>query len=168
MGTQHNVPFLKRTGLTWARIAEVADSRQPRGGEEPEALSIRMLNEVKLSQCSRPSVPTARGHVELLRVELVGDLLSLAVVMGRKGKGRSDEALGVRRYAQKTVDMSDASAFMFLTEPPAGMTDEKFFPATGTAVLYDNDCCGPRVLKACGIDRNNGQCLSWIFRAVEI
>jgi len=33
--------------------------------------------------------------------------------------------------------------------------------------LYDNTPCGPRVLKACGIDRNNGQCLSWIFNAVE-
>jgi hypothetical protein len=168
MATQQNVPFLKRTGLTWTSIAEVAGSGQPRGDKKPEAFSIRMLNEVKLSECSRPSVPTGKGHVELLRVDLVDDLLSLSVVMGRKGKGRSDEALGVRRYAQKMVDMSGATAFMFLTEPPAGITDEMFFPARGTAVLYDNDDCGPRVLKACGIDRNNGKGLSWIFRAIEI
>jgi hypothetical protein len=168
MGTQQNVPFLKRTGLTWTSIAEVADFGQSRGGAKPEAFSIRMLNEVKLSESSRPSVPTAKGHIELLRVEVSGDFLSLAVVDGRKGKGRSDEVLGLRRYAQKTVDMADATAFMFLTEPPPGMTDDKFFPATGTAVLYDNGGSGPLVLRACGIDRNNGQSLSWISRAVEI
>jgi hypothetical protein len=31
--------------------------------------------------------------------------------------------------------------------------------------LYDNARTAPRVLKACGIDRDNG--LSWIFNAVE-
>jgi hypothetical protein len=61
--------------------------------------------------------------------------------------------------------MSGATAFMFLSEPPAGVTDDKFFPAKGTAVLYDNARTALRVLKACGIDRDNG--LSWIFNAVE-
>ena len=40
MATQQNVPFLKRTGLTWTSIAEVAGSGQPRGDKKPEAFSI--------------------------------------------------------------------------------------------------------------------------------
>ena len=128
-----------------------------------------MLNDVKMSDCRRPSVPTAKGRLELLRVELRGDLLTIADVKGqcRKGTGSPVEALGARLYALKTVTMQGATVFMFLSEPPAGVTDDKFFAAKGTAVLYDNARSGPRVLKACGIDRNNGQCLSWIFHAVE-
>ena len=114
-------------------------------------------------------MPTAEGRLELLRVELHGDLLTIADVKGqcRKGKGSPVESLGARLYALKTVTMQGATVFMFLSEPPASVTDDKFFAAKGTAVLYDNAHTGPRVLKACGIDRNNGQCLSWIFNAVE-
>ena len=117
----------------------------------------------------RKTSPTAEGQLELLRVGINGELLTIATVKGqcRKRNGPPVESLGPRLYALKTVTMQDATAFMFLSEPPAGVSDDKFFPAKGTAVLYDNSLSGSRVLKACGIDRNNGQCLSWIIHAVE-
>ena len=167
MSSKQTIPFLKRCGLTLDKLAEVACASDRREVGDP--FSILMLNDVKMSDCRRPSVPTAKGRLELLRVELNGDLLTIADVKGqcRKRKGGPVESLGARLYALKTVTMQGASAFMFLSERPAGVTDDKFFAAKGTAVLYDNAHTGPRVLKACGIDRNNGQCLSWIFNAVE-
>ena len=169
MSTNQNVSFLRRCGLTLDMLAEAARTRDPRELDNPPSFSIHMLNDVKLSDCKRPSVPTARGRLELLRVERRGDLLTIADVKGQcREDGRSPtETLGARLYALKTVSMQGATAFMFLSEPPAGVSDDKFFPAKGTAVLYDNAPSGSRVLKACGIDRNNGQCLSWIFHAVE-
>jgi hypothetical protein len=151
------------------KLAEVARASDPRKAGDRSEFSIQMLNDVKLSDCRRPSVPTARGRLELLRVELRGDLLTIADVKGqcRNGRGSPVESLGARLYALKTVTMQGAAVFMFLSEPPASVADDKFFAAKGTAVLYDNAHSGPRVLKACGIDRNNGQCLSWIFHAVE-
>jgi hypothetical protein len=169
MSIKQNVPFLKRVGLTLDKLADSALATGVREVRNARSLSILMLNDVKMSECSRPSVPTAKGRLELLRVELEGDMLTIADVKGQCHKGTSNqvEALGARLYALKTVNMEGATAFMFLTEPPAGVSDDKFFPARGTAVLYDNGCSGPRVLKACGVDRNNGQCLSWIFHATE-
>jgi hypothetical protein len=151
------------------KLAEVACASDPREADDPPSFSMQMLNDVKLSDFKRPSVPTAKGRLELLRVERRGDLLTIADVKGqcRKGAGHPVESHGARLYALKTVTMSGATVFMFLSEPPADVVDDKFFPAKGTAVLYDNTRSGPRVLKACGIDRNNGQCLSWIFDAVE-
>ena len=168
MSMKQNVSFLERCGLTLDKLAEVACASDPREDGDPPSFSVQMLNDVKLSDFRRPSVPTAKGYLELLRVERRGDL-TIADIKGqcRKRDGRPVEAHGARLYALKTVTMSGATVFMFLSEPPADVTDDKFFAAKGTAVLYDNTFCGPRVLKACGIDRNNGQCLSWIFNAVE-
>lgn len=170
MSLKQNVPFLKRVGLTMDKLAKGTSAGRVWEARGTDRFSIQMLNDVKFSDCRRPSVPTANGRLELLRVELAADVLTIADIKGqcRKGCSRQVEDLGARLYALKTVDLAGATAFMFLTEPPADVTDEKFFPATGTAVLYDNDGSGPRVLKACGIDRNNGQSLSWIFRAVEV
>jgi hypothetical protein len=54
-----------------------------------------------------------------------------------------------------------------LSQPPPGVDDDKFFAAEGTVALFENAPKGPRMLKACGIDRSNGQCISWIFDAIE-
>jgi hypothetical protein len=169
MGRKQNVSFLERCGLTLDKLAEAASAGDKREVVDPPSFSIRMVNDVKLSNSRRPSVPTAEGCLELLRVELHDDLLTIADVTGhrRKGANRPVEAHGARLYALKTVTMSGATAFMFLSHPPAGVTDDKFFPAEGTAVLYDNAHTARRVLKACGIDQNNGRALSWIFDAVE-
>src|SRR5438876_2368116 len=160
MASKRHVPFLDRCGLTFEKLAQAASRRNPSEDDNPRAFSIQMLNDVKLSDFKRPSVSTARGRLELLRVELREDLLTIADI---KGQSRTEtlgpvESHGARLYALKTVTMQGATAFMFLSEPPAGVADNKFFAAKGTAVLYDNDLRSPRVLKACGIDRNNGQC----------
>lgn len=169
MSRKQNVPFLERCGLTLDKLAEVADARGARRTSDPPSFSMQMLNDVKFSDCRRPSVPTARGRLELLRVELREDLLTMADIKGqcRDDDGRPVEAHGARLYALRTISMEGAAVFMFLSEPPAGVTDDKFFAAKGTVVLYDNGSNGPRVLKACGIERSNGQCLSWIFDATE-
>ena len=72
-----------------------------------------------------------------------------------------------RLYAVKTVPLAGAEVYMFLSRLPAGMADEKFFPANGTAVLFNVTAKGPRVLKACGTDCNTGACQGWIFDAIE-
>jgi hypothetical protein len=169
MSMKQNVSFLKRCGLTLEKLAEVARASDPREAGDTSSFSIQMLNDVKLSDFRRPSVATAKGRLELLRVELCGDLLSIADIKGqrRNGSGCRVESHGARLYALKTVTMTGATVFMFLSEPPVDVTDDKFFAAKGTAVLYDNTLSGPRFLKACGMDWNNGQCLSWIFNAVE-
>jgi hypothetical protein len=169
MRTKLGMPFLKRCGLTLEKIAEVACATDPREFGEPSSFSMQMLNDVKLSDFRRPSVPTAKGCIELLRVELHNDLLTIADIKGqrRNGTGGPVESHGARLYALKTVRMPGATAFMFLSKPPAGVTDEKFCAARGTAILYDNAQCGPRVLKASGVDQGNGQRCGWIFDAVE-
>ena len=121
MSIKQNVPFLKRVGLTLDKLADSALATGVREVRDARSLSILMLNDVKMSECSRPSVPTAKGRLELLRVELEGDMLTIADVKGQCHKGTSNqvEALGARLYALKTVNMEGATAFMFLTEPPA-------------------------------------------------
>ena len=168
MGNSQNATFLERCGLTLDKLAETARAGDRRKRVNPPAFSIHMINDVRLSDCRRPSVPTAEGCLELLRVELRGDLLTIADVKGqcRKSTGRPVETVGARLYALKTITMQGATVFMFLSEPPAGVSDDKFFAAKGSAVLYDN-APSARVLRACGTDRSNGQPLSWIFDAVE-
>jgi hypothetical protein len=170
MRTKQNVPFLERCGLTLEKLAEAARVGNLKETGDPNSFSIHMLNDVKLSDFRRPSVPTAKGCLELLRVKLQDDLLTIADVKGqcRERAGRPVESHGARLYALKTNTIPGATVFMFLSESPAGVTDDKFLPANGTVVLHDNARSGPRFLEACGIERSNGQRFSWIFNAVEI
>lgn len=133
------------------------------------AMSIMMRNDVRFSNCSDPSVAVATGRLELVRVELRGNLLTIADIWGETNAadGTVAERFGARLYALKSVPLSGASVFMFLSRLPAGTKDDKFFPANGTAVLFDGTPKGPRVLKACGTDRNSGACQGWIFDAIE-
>jgi hypothetical protein len=170
MGTRQNVPFLERCGLTFDDLA-AAHAKCPREPDSaPTFFSIRMVNDVKSSDYRRPSVPTAKGRLELLRVVLRGDVLTVAEIKGQRRKEIRDKAglFGARLYALKTISMEGATVFMFLSELPAGVADDKFLPAEGSAALYDNELCGPRVLKACGIHQSKGKYLSWIFNATEI
>ena len=167
MVEKQDVPFMKRCGLTFERLAETYGM----GPGEPEdwsSFSIRMRNDVKLSRSDRPSVATAVGRVELVRVELQDDLLTIADIRGeRSGSDKVVERVGARLYARKTISIQGVTAFMFLSQPPPGVADDKFFAAEGTVALFENAPKGPRMLKACGIDRSNGQCISWIFDAIE-
>jgi len=167
MVEKQDVPFMKRCGLTFERLAETYGM----GPGEPEdwsSFSIRMRNDVKLSRSDRPSVATAVGRVELVRVELQDDLLTIADIRGeRSGSDKVVERVGARLYARKTISIQGVMTFMFLSQPPPGVADDKFFAAEGTVALFENAPKGPRMLKACGIDRSNGQCISWIFDAIE-
>ncbi len=167
MVEKQDVPFMKRCGLTFERLAETYGM----GPGEPEdwsSFSIRMRNDVKLSRSDRPSVATAVGRVELVRVELQDDLLTIADIRGeRSGSDKVVERVGARLYARRTISIQGVMAFMFLSQPPPGVADDKFFAAEGTVALFENAPKGPRMLKACGIDRSNGQCISWIFDAIE-
>jgi hypothetical protein len=167
MVEKQDVPFMKRCGLTFERLAETYGM----GPGEPEdwsSFSIRMRNDVKLSCSDRPSVATAVGRVELVRVELQDDLLTIADIRGeRSGSDKVVERVGARLYARKTISIQGVMTFMFLSQPPPGVADDKFFAAEGTVALFENAPKGPRMLKACGIDRSHGQCISWIFDAIE-
>lgn len=164
---KQDVPFMKRCGLTFERLAETYGM----GPGEPEdwsSFSIRMRNDVKLSRSDRPSVATAVGRVELVRVELQDDLLTIADIRGeRSGSDKVVERVGARLYARKTISIQGVMTFMFLSQPPPGVADDKFFAAEGTVAVFENAPKGPRMLKACGIDRSHGQCISWIFDAIE-
>jgi hypothetical protein len=167
MVEKQDVPFMKRCGLTFERLAETYGM----GPGEPEdwsSFSIRMRNDVKLSRSDRPSVATAVGRVELVRVELQDDLLTIADIRGeRSGSDKVVERVGARLYARKTISIQGVMTFMFLSQPPPGVADDKFFAAEGTVAVFENAPKGPRMLKACGIDRSHGQCISWIFDAIE-
>jgi hypothetical protein len=156
--------------LTLDDLAAAHAKCPPEPGSAPTLFSIQMLNDVKLSDYRRPSVPTAKGRLELLRVMLRGDMLTVAEIRSQHRKETRDKAglRGARLYALKTISMEGATVFMFLSELPAGVADNKFLPAEGSAALYDNELCGPRVLKACGMHRSKGEYLSWIFNATEI
>ena len=167
MVEKQDLPFMKRCGLTFERLAETYGM----GPGEPEdwsSFSIRMRNDVKLSRSDRPSVATAVGRVELVRVELQDDLLTIADIRGeRSGSDKVVERVGARLYARKTISIQGVMTFMFLSQPPPGVADDKFFAAEGTVAVFENAPKGPRMLKACGIDRSHGQCISWIFDAIE-
>jgi hypothetical protein len=168
MSTKQNVPFLKRCGLTLERLAEVARPDAPRPADDP-SFSIHMLNDVRLSECKAPSRPTAKGRLELVRVELRGDLLTIADIKGqdRTNDDVTAEVVGARLYALRTIAMENFTVFMLLTELPPGIIDPKFFPAEGSVLMRVNAHKGQRLLKACGRDRSSGQCVGFILDAVE-
>ena len=168
MAGKQNISFMQRCGLTFERLA-AAHTMELGESEDGLPFSIRMRNDVRLSSSDRPSVATAVACVELVRVELHDDLLTIADIRGeRRDLGdKVAECIGARLYARRTIALEGVTTFMFLSQPPPGVDDDKFFAAEGTVALFHNAPKGPRMLKACGIDRSNGQCISWIFDAIE-
>ena len=170
MTSKPHVSFLERCGLTFEKLAAAAcGPRQHEIVRRQECFSIRMINDVMVTLRDRPSVPVAKGRLELVRVEQQGDLLTIVDIRGRRHRGshKAVESGGARLYAVKTFEMNGATTYMFLSEPPAGISDDIFSSAEGTVVLYDNAPKGPRVLKACGTDRNGDRATGWIFHAIE-
>ncbi len=169
MGSGHEVSFLERCGLTFETMAAAANAGGPLERADVPIFSIRMLNDVKCSDSRRPGTATARGRLDLVRVELRGDLLTIADIRGQR---RSDddvpiELIGARLYALRTMSMDGIVVFMLLTELPPGMQDANFFPAEGCVLMYVNTHKGQRLLKACGRERSSGQCVGFILDAVE-
>lgn len=157
---------LAELGLTVDQLLRTAPSSL--GGVDPARFSKLMMNCVQFSHSGNPSVPIAAGRVELIRVEVKDELLTIADIWGEKDEtnGRV-ERVGARLYGLKTVALAGATVFMLLDKLPAGICDPKFFPASGTAVLLEDEATGSHMLKACGHDTNTGPCQGWIFNAIE-
>jgi hypothetical protein len=152
-------------------VAQVLEFKSPPIGALPPESSCLMQNDVMFSNGADPSIATAAGRLELIRVETRGALLTLADVWGEHIElptGKVIERVGARLYALRTLDLHGAAAYMLLSQLPAGISDEKFFPAEGTVVLFEHPVSGERSLRACGRDRNSGACLGWIFNAWEV
>jgi hypothetical protein len=122
--------------------------------------SIRMNNRLRFSNCKAPHVPTSKQHEETLAVELRGDLLTIT-------ERRADGGLGSRIYAQRIIDVPEASIFTILPELPSHVRDGSFFPALGTVAILAAGGGEQRRLRAVGTDKNSGLCHGWIFDAIE-
>ena len=126
---------LARLGLTVDQILETGG----RAGAVRGHLSKLMMNCVQRSRTDAPSVPVAVGRVALIRVEVAGNLLTIADVWGEHDEvqGRV-ERVGARLYGLRTVAFDGATVFMLLDELPAGIDDARFLPASGSAVLLED------------------------------
>jgi hypothetical protein len=118
--------------------------------------SIRMSNRLQFSNCEAPHIPTSKPHEETLIVELRGDLLTI-----------TERRVGSRIYAQRAIDLQEATIFAILPELPSQVRDGAFFPALGTVAILATRSGEPRRLRAVGTDKNSGRCHGWIFDAVE-
>ncbi len=163
--------LLERHGLTVAQLisrADAAERAQETAWEHN--FSIQMQNDVCFSKCDDPSKAIARGRLEFIRVEVRASLLTIATIWGERCAPDGDliERVGARRYALKSVQLEGASVYSFMSRLPPGTEDDRFFPASGSAVLFHNVGHKRRVLKACGNDENTGLCQGWIFHAIEV
>jgi hypothetical protein len=122
--------------------------------------TIRMKNRLQFSNCEAPHIPTSKPHRETLVVELRGHLLTIT-------HRRADGSLGNRIYAQRAIDLPEASIFTILPELPSRVRDGSFFSALGTVAILTTRSGEQRRLRAVGTDKNSGQCHGWIFDAVE-
>ena len=106
---------------------------------------------------------------------LGSNLLSIAALKTPDGApGSPTLPVEARLYARRTLSLAEpeisaqggADCFMILPELPSGGSEEHFFPALGTVVIW-RDSAGLR-LRAAGTDKNGGGlCHGWIFDAVE-
>lgn len=145
----------------------VAGNQSPRTIVEstrPDALmldfSVRMINQLQFSSCEAPWLPITEPRQETLAVDLRDDLLTLTEVRVTGGHGS-------RIYAQRTVSLLGAMAFVILPQLPSRIRDGAFFPALGTVVLFETADGGKRRLRAIGTDTNSRRCRGWIFDALE-
>lgn len=169
----HNLEFtgLERHGLTVRQVLGLAPQTITLPQDVDTPLSIFMQNDVRRSRKTDPSVPVAAGRMELLRIDVRDNLITLTSINGDsflKNYGGSMERSGARRYGLKTVPLLGAGVYMLLQVLPDGIVDPAFVPAHGTAVLFDDLNNGPRVLRASGMDLGNDADGGWIFEAIEI
>lgn len=121
--------------------------------------SILMRNNLRFSASDAPDKPVTDAHPELLRVELHDNLLTIA-------EERDVATPGNTIYARRTMALDGATVFTILPEPPAGVSDSRFFGAIGTVVLFDED--QQKRLRTTGIDKLSGDWRAWMFDAVEV
>lgn len=133
---------------------------QSAGDDGMADFSIRMKNRLQFSNCEAPHIPTSKPYEETLIVELRGDLLTIT-------EHRADRRLGSRIYAQRAIDLPEASIFTILPELPSDVRDGSFFSALGTVAILAARCGEQHWLRAVGTDKNSGRCHGWIFDAIE-
>ena len=121
---------------------------------------IRMANTWEFSRCERPHEPVTSKYTETILVEARDNTLTIARLPDRRKAER-------RIYAIRTVGFERVTTFALLPELPRGVTDDEFFPALGTVVIFEPIASGRRRLRAVGVDWNSGRCRGWIFDAVE-
>jgi hypothetical protein len=160
--------------LDWLRSQSPTAGRSPKAAVLDQSLSlrrsarddgmadfsIRMKNRLQFSRCEAPHIATSKPHEETLIVELRGDLLTIT-------ERRADGGPGSRIYAQRVIDLPEASIFTILPELPSHVRDGAFFPALGTVAVLATGRGEQRRLRAVGTDKNSGQCHGWIFDAIE-
>jgi hypothetical protein len=169
MSTNASTTSLEVAGLSISKVLDLPDHVVNATPAGHYSLSVLMRNDVQFSHISAPSIATAHGRLELIRVQLHQDMITIADVWGvdRDKNGQTVERIGARLYGLKTVSLDGVTTYMFMSKLPGGIVDDKFFPAEGTAAFFDDFSNGRRVLKACGFDRNSGQAQGWIFHAME-
>jgi hypothetical protein len=169
MSETSKVPFLQRCRLTLDELAKAANAPDAPEVARGPIFSVLMLNDVMLTHPDHPSVAMAMGRLELVRVELRNDLLTIATVkvQSSDGANRGMETIDARFYALRTVAMDGVTVFMLLKALPAGVADEKFSSAEGSVVLLEDASKGRRMLRASGIGGNNCRSAGWIFQATE-
>jgi hypothetical protein len=153
-----------RQGITLVQLTgqprQSLNSSQSAGDDGMADFSIRMKNRLRFSTCDAPHIPTSKTHEETLLVELRGALLTITAL-------GADGNLGSRIYAQRAIDLPEASIFTILPELPSRVRDGSFFSALGTVVIFQPGPDKQRRLGAVGRDKNSGQCHGWIFDAIE-
>lgn len=132
--------------------------------------SVLMRCDRRRSSPDDPARAVAAGGLEIVRVELAGNLLSVATIdsLRKPAPGRKAPAPREIRLAVRSVPLLGATVFTFLAEPPADRADKRFVPASGSVVLFDPDDVGVRALRASGVDRVPGRAHGWVLDAVEV
>ena len=130
------------------------------GGDGMADFSIAMRNRLQFSRCEAPHIPTSKTYEEILIVELRGDLLTMT-------QRRADGGPGSRIYAQRAIDLPEASIFTILPELPSKVRDGSFFSALGTVAILAARRGEQHRLRVVGTDKNSGQCHGWIFDAIQ-
>jgi hypothetical protein len=120
----------------------------------------RMSNRFRFSRCDTPHLPITEVWEEEITVELRGNILTITANETRLLRSP-------RIYGLLTLEVARFSIFMIIQQLPAKVTDDAFFPAMGSIVLFEPDVSGKRRLRASGMDKNSGQCRGWIFDASE-
>jgi hypothetical protein len=155
---------LWRQGITAVQCSgqprQSLNSSQSAGDDGMVDFSIRMKNRLRFSTCDAPHIPTSKTHEETLLVELRGDLLTITAL-------GADGSPGSGIYAQRAIDLPEASIFTILPELPSHVRDGSFFSALGTVAIFQPRPGKQRRLRAVGTDKNSGQCHGWIFDAIE-
>ncbi len=165
-----DVAALERHGLTVRQVLGLAPETISLPPISERVLTIFMQNDVRRSTADNPSVPIAADCVELMRIDVKANIITLTSIAGDSfvnaadGSARCDR----RRYGLKSVPLLGACVFMLLSELPEGIEDTAFIPARGTAVLFDDLNNGPRALRASGVDEGTGNAGGWIYEAIEI